>query len=269
MKIRFTTAPETPPELLLWLEGAGASLSRLAHHVSTEPAGLLLDGRGASAVAGAHPDPDRAVMLEVEGEFRGSIRLDEMRGEVVATDREGQEGRSPFVVSAASFPAPRRGGSATRVLVRGSKDAADRRLRMLVKVVAEIRRRNVAHLFVCHGPFAPDVRSPGTFDEQYVDLRSDEWASLLAGAAAVLETSDVPGIVSPECRAALCLGVPVVTHRAVAARDEARGVFACDDWNADAFADTLSVATLDRRFEPSVDVERVLSDSLRFFGIGI
>ncbi|HUO83918.1 MAG TPA: hypothetical protein VM534_02290 [Thermoanaerobaculia bacterium] len=205
---------------------------------------------------------DRVHISDGEGEDLGQISLD-MRTSTLHLHRAQDEASYLCAFDPSTFPMEDRAGSSIpRVLFRGG---SGRRLRMSLKVVAELRSRSWPFLAICHGEPDAESLSIAEPDEVHPRLSAAEWAAVLLSSAAILETSDQFETPSLEGIAGRDLGLPTIAHEASPIIREGEGFLVTSRWAPDAFADLLMSGALVVR-EPSdvhvADLCRGLSRSL-------
>jgi hypothetical protein len=116
----------------------------------------------------------------------------------------------------------------------------NRRERMTIRVVEELRRREWRHLLVAAGAGQPDFARALAPDELYEEPTAGELAALLMSSSALLDASDESAQPTVLGRLARCLGTCVVVHASSPlAHPFAPEVRLAQEWSPDAFCDVL------------------------------
>lgn len=241
---------DAPVELLHFAAGLATALAR--EGVSTAVArtprlDLAFDDSIARLPTETLRD-ESTVMVRSAG--HPAVMLESQPGAIVRAWRPGEAAdlSMPLALHPATIASPRRDRSgAPRILVYGD-EGGERRLRMTVRTLEELRARRISFVAIVVGRAPkPLAAMPGEMHEQ---LTASEWMRLIQGASCVLETTDAQERPTPAVAAAIAAGRPVVVFRTSADVGISQAVRLAEAWSADAFVDAIR-ATVDERVEPS------------------
>jgi hypothetical protein len=176
-----------------------------------------------------------AATIRIEGKER-ILRLAGRKP--VLEDSEGNAPALPWVVARELFPSPEsRMGEIPRILFEGEGD--ERRLRMTLKTIEELRRRRFPFTAISVGRIAPSMAAVAPPDEVHEELSAGEYLALVSSGTAVVECTDAYGEPSALSVVARAAGLPLVTHADRAEPAGAEGSGVAGMWSAEAFADAL------------------------------
>jgi hypothetical protein len=183
---------------------------------------------------------DGAVLLLDAREW--TLRLEGGRPRLASP--EGKSTAVPWVIAGELFsPSEWRDREIPRILFEGGGD--ERRLKMALRTVEELRRRHYRFTAVAVGRVEPSMISVAAPDEVHEDLSAAEYLALVSSGTAVLECTDAYGAPSPLSVAARAAGLPLVIHTDHA--DLAAAAFrAAGMWSAEAFADAITQSDFER-----------------------
>jgi hypothetical protein len=175
---------------------------------------------------------------------------------------EGKTTAVPWMIAEELFsPFESRGREIPRILFEGAGD--ERRLKMALRTVEELRRRQYGVTAVAVGRVEPSMLSVAAPDEVHEDLSAAEYLALVSSGTAILECTDAYGASSPLSVAARAAGLPLVIHAdhsdLAAAASRVAGM-----WSAEAFADAITQSDFERsagfRFNEEIEaIREVLS----------
>jgi hypothetical protein len=248
------------PELVIG-DAASAELRLLAGSlVARLPGPWKVSGIGFEELrlpSGVELRPSRtagedAVLLLDPGEW--TVRIE--AGRPCLQGPEGEPTAVPWVIAGELFPpSESRDREIPRILFEGGGD--ERRIRMTLRTIEELRRRQFGFTAVAVGSLEPPMLAVAAPDEVHEDLSAGEYLALVSSGTAVLECTDAYGAPSPLSAAARAAGLPLVIHAdhaELAASSRVAGM-----WSAEAFADAITRSDFERtgRFSFEEEIESI------------
>jgi hypothetical protein len=185
----------------------------------------VADGEpGAASFAVGSPGAARTVSVAVP---EGTV--------TVTSPQTGEVSTLPYALPDALFadvPPPH----GRRVLIAGG--GAERRVRMSLRVIEELRRRRIQFTSLWFGELPGEMSRNAAPDEVFQELRAGELLRLIGSAGLLLECSDGGDPPTILARAAAAAPRSIVAHRG-AGLPAWRVV---DEWSSDAFAEAVAEA---------------------------